>query len=69
MKQVEQVVKLSEDDLDHENTVDFDKILEFEIGEFGTYQILSGITIGLVSAFGSYITLNFMFSAFIPEHR
>lgn len=66
MKQVEQVVRLSEDDLDH---VDFDKILEFEIGEFGTYQILSGITIGLVSAFGSYITLNFMFSAFIPEHR
>lgn len=73
MKNPDQVVELTEDDLDNENSndkpLDFDKILKFEIGECGPYQIFIGIAIGLVSAFGSYMTLNFMFSAAIPEHR
>lgn len=72
MKQLDPVVKLSEDDDDNETTykpLDFDKILKFEIGEWGLYQILAGISIGLVSAFSSYVTMNFMFAASIPEHR
>lgn len=40
-----------------------------EIGAFGPYQIAAGLSTGFVMAFGSFIVLNFIFGADIPEHR
>lgn len=52
-----------------EKSLDFDKILKFEIGEYGPYQILVATSIGFVTAFGSFLILNFLFISAIPEHR
>lgn len=71
MKKAAQVIELPDGDQctgSTEKTLDFDEILN-EIGEFGRFQILVGISIGLVSAFSSFFVLNFVFSAAIPEHR
>lgn len=46
----------------------FDEILE-ETGEFGLNQILVALTAGFAFAFGSFITMNFLFGADITEHR
>lgn len=40
-----------------------------EIGEFGLYQILVSLIVGYVFAFGSFVTLNFIFGANIVDHR
>lgn len=72
MRHPHQPVQLSDDELDSETTdkpLDFDKMLRFEIGEFGRYQILVAFTTGLFAAIVSFVTLNFMFSATVPEHR
>lgn len=49
-------------------SVSFDEIYN-EIGEFGLYQILVGLSSGLAFAFGSFSILNFIFGASIPDHR
>lgn len=46
----------------------YDDILR-EIGEFGAYQMLVGLTVGFVFAYGSFVTMNFVFSADTTEHR
>lgn len=72
MKQTHQPVQLSDDEVDNESTdkpLDFDKMLRFEIGEFGRYQILVAISSGFIAAIVSFVTLNFMFSGTIPDHR
>lgn len=46
----------------------YDDILR-EIGEFGAYQILAGLTVGFAFAFGSLVTMNFLFGADALEHR
>lgn len=46
----------------------YDDILR-EIGEFGAYQLLVGLTVGFVFAYGSFVTMNFVFSADTTEHR
>lgn len=40
-----------------------------EIGEFGPYQVLVGLVIGFVLTVGSMLTMNFIFSVDIIEHR
>lgn len=40
-----------------------------EIGEFGLYQVLVGLTVGFVLAYGSMVTMNFIFAIDIVEHR
>lgn len=72
MKQSSQVVEITEDELNGDHAgkgFDFDKILRFEIGEFGPFQILAAISMGLVSAYGGMLTLNFVFGAAVPDHR
>lgn len=49
-------------------SVSFDEIYR-EIGEFGLYQILVGLSSGLAFAFGSFSILNFIFGAAIPNYR
>lgn len=46
----------------------YDDILR-EIGEFGAYQLLVGLTVGFVFAYGSFVSMNFVFSADTTEHR
>lgn len=46
----------------------YEEILH-EIGEFGLNQILVGVTVGFAFAFGSFITMNFLFGADSTEHR
>lgn len=46
----------------------YDDILR-EIGEFGLYQILVGLTVGFVFAYGTFGSQNFVFSADTIEHR
>lgn len=70
MKELNQV-KMSDGELideKPENPIDFDTILN-EIGEWGRYQILSSISAGIISAYGSFLILNFVFGAVIPDHR
>lgn len=45
-----------------------DRILE-EIGQFGLYQILVGITTGIALCITGFATFNFIFATTIPEHR
>lgn len=52
-----------------EKPLDFDKILRFDIGEYGPFQLLVGVSTGLCAAFGTIIIMNFVFGATIPEHR
>lgn len=40
-----------------------------DIGEFGPYQVLVGLTVGFVFAYGSMVTMNFIFAVDIVEHR
>lgn len=40
-----------------------------ETGEFGLYQILVSLIVGFAFAYGSFVTLNFLFGADIVEHR
>lgn len=40
-----------------------------EIGGFGLYQILVGLSTGIALALTSFTTLNFIFAASIPDHR
>lgn len=40
-----------------------------EIGEFGLYQILVSLIVGFIFAYGSFVTMNFIFVADIVEHR
>lgn len=40
-----------------------------EIGGFGPFQILVGISTGLALIMGSFTTFNFIFASIIPEHR
>lgn len=71
MNKAAQVIELPDGDQcigSTENSLDFDGILN-EIGEFGRYQILVAISIGLIAAFSSFAVLNFVFSAAIPKHR
>lgn len=71
-KKPSEVVVVSEDELDNDNSdgpLDFEKILKFEVGEFGPYQIFAGITMGFVSAFASFMVLNFLFISAVPDHR
>lgn len=53
----------------NDKPLDFDKILRFEIGEYGLYQLLVGISTGLCAAFGTIIIMNFVFGVAIPDHR
>lgn len=71
MEQFSEVVELSENQADNttESPLDFDKILKFEIGECGPYQILVAAIIGLVTTFASFLILNFVFITAIPDHR
>lgn len=72
MKHPHQPVQLTDDEFDNETTekpLDFERILKFEVGEFGPYQILIAISVGLISAFASFFSVNFLFVAAIPEHR
>lgn len=46
----------------------YDDVLR-EIGEFGLYQLLVGLIVGFVFAYGSFITMNFIFAVDIIEHR
>lgn len=60
-------------EVDHSNQVnnpkEFEKILETDIGEFGPYQILAAAITGFISASASFVTINFIFSAAILDHR
>lgn len=40
-----------------------------EIGGFGLYQILVGISTGIALTLTSFTTLNFIFATSIPDHR
>lgn len=40
-----------------------------QIGEFGLYQLCVGLSNGLAFGFGSFVILNFVFSAAVPDHR
>lgn len=51
-----------------ENALVFDDILK-EIGEFGLYQLVTGILIGIVLLFTTFALFNFVFSSEIPDHR
>lgn len=51
-----------------ENPPTFYEILH-EIDEFGPYQVLVGLVIGFVLTVGSMLTMNFIFSVDIIEHR
>lgn len=53
---------------DADNALAFDDILK-EIGEFGLYQLLTGILIGIVLLFTTFALFNFVFSSDIPHHR
>lgn len=71
MKETVQVIELPEGDQNTESprkSLDFDDILK-EIGEFGRFQILVGVLIGICSAFSAFIIFNFVFGGNIPEHR
>lgn len=46
----------------------FDAVLA-EIGEFGRYQILSGILTCLSITLSTCALFNFVFSIYVPEHR
>lgn len=48
--------------------LDFNKILS-EIGESGPYQIIVSISSGLISTYGSFLIINFVFMSAIPDHR
>lgn len=50
------------------NALAIDEILK-EIGEFGLYQFLIGILIGIVLLFTTFALFNFVFSSEIPDHR
>lgn len=71
MKQSCEVIKSSDDESPAKkssNSLTFDEILQ-EIGEFGLYQILVGILIGLVLMLTSSALFNFVFTSEIPDHR
>lgn len=48
--------------------ITFDTILK-EIGEFGNYQILSGILTCVAITLSTFALFNFVFSAAIQDHR
>lgn len=50
------------------NSLSFDDIL-YEIGEFGRYQILAGILMGIAFLLTTSTLFNFVFSSEIPDHR
>lgn len=71
-KESSQVVEIKEDELNNENAgkaFDFEKILRFEIGEFGPFQILVALSMGMISGYGGSLVLNFVFGAAVPDHR
>lgn len=73
MKETIQVIRLPEDVQKEESTekspgFKLDDVLS-EIGGFGRYQLIVAICMGLISTYGSFIVLNFMFTSAIPEHR
>lgn len=71
MKTTVEVIELPESDQTADcsgKPLNFDDILK-EIGEFGRYQKLIAVLISIVSAFGTFIILSFVFSSAIPEHR
>lgn len=71
IKNPNDAVDVSEDELENDNTIplDFERILKFDVGEFGPYQIFIGIIMGLISAFASFMVLHFLFISAVPEHR
>lgn len=69
MEQTAHVVELaSDDDKNCPKPLDVDTILN-EIGDSGPYQIFVSISAGLFSTYGSFVILNFVFGAAIPDHR
>lgn len=51
-----------------DDIITFDVILQ-EVGEFGRYQILSGILTCLSITLSTCALFNFVFSAAVPDHR
>lgn len=69
MKESSQVIEMTSDSEENrEKPLDFDTILN-EVGGVGLYQILVGIFSGLFAAYGSFIIMNFVFTAAVPDHR
>ena len=58
----------SEIDEKEENKVDYDCVLEEHVGQFGKYQILAFILLGLVEVSSAIYNLEYVFIMATPDH-